>query len=253
MSSKLDSRPSEPAGLVMPDPLGGRAPRRSGGVVYVLDALRTRPAGRRVLSALSAVLFVAGAAMFAYPLATDVYATQVLQERLADQYQTREYVERYASGAVADGEPLTRMVMPRLGVDALVVEGTSPTALRAGAGHYPTTPLPGQPGNVAVAGHRTTYGKPFNRLDELAVGDEIRLETPLATHVYQVVAHPQHASQPCPNGACWITNPNDWGVVGPVDGSVLTLTTCHPKGSARQRLILRAQLVQTLARDMTVG
>ena len=51
-----------------------------------------------------------------------------------------------------------------------MVEGTSPEALRAGAGHYPETPLPGQAGNVAIAGHRTTYGKPFNRLDEVAPG-----------------------------------------------------------------------------------
>ncbi len=231
----------------MPDPMGGQAPRGNGRVAYLLDALRTRPAGRRALSVLSTVLFVAGAGMFAYPLATDLYSTQVLQERLAERYEAPGYVQRYASGTIADGEPLTRLAMPRLGVDALVVEGTSPVALRAGAGHYPNTPLPGEPGNVAIAGHRTTYGKPFNRLDEMQVGDEVRLETPLATHIYRVVPAPQ-VPTPCPNGACWITTPTDWGVIGPLNGSTLTLTTCHPKGSARQRLILRAQLVESIPR-----
>ena len=69
-----------------------------------------------------------------------------------------------------------------------MVEGTTQDALRAGAGHYPETALPCGAGNVAIAGHRTTFGQPFNRLDEVAPGAEITLETPLGTCTYRVAA-----------------------------------------------------------------
>lgn len=232
-------------GLAMPDPVDPDRHGR-GGAGFLLDALRVRPVGRRVLSTLAAVMFLAGGGMFAYPFATDIYATEVLQTELADQFTAPSFREIYETREIRTGEPLTNIVLPRIGVEALVVEGTSPAALRAGAGHYPTTPLPGEFGNVAIAGHRTTYGKPFNRMDELGVGDEIILETPIANHTYRVVAAPADVARPCPNGACWITGPTDWGVVGPTAGPMLTLTTCHPKGSARERMILRAELVESV-------
>ncbi len=238
-------------GLAMPDPLGANPPRGRGAVSYLLDAIRLRPVGKRALSTVSVLLFLGGAGMFAYPLATDVYADQVIQVQLEETFDAPEAREVYAAGAVETGDPLTKIVMPDIEVDALVVEGTSPAALRAGAGHYPTSPLPGEAGNVAIAGHRTTYGKPFNRIDELEIGAEVRLETPLATHVYRVIAAPGDVARPCPTGACWITDPTDWGVVAPIDGSLLTLTTCHPKGSARERLILRAELVHTIERGVS--
>lgn len=227
---------------------GGNDRRPEGRMAFLLDALRTRPAARRSLSTLAILLFLAGAGMFAFPFATDIYAERMLQRPLEDRFGTDELREQYAARSVATGDPLTRIIIPRLGVDAMVVEGTSQAALRAGAGHYPNTPLPGEAGNVAIAGHRVTYGRPFNRMDELRVGDEIKLETPLAMHTYNVVAHPADAAAPCPNGACWVTDPHDWGVVSEMPGSMLTLTTCHPKGSAKQRLILRAQLVESVDR-----
>lgn len=229
----------------MADPLQGVPAREQGVTAYTMDAVKVRPAGRRALSALAVILCLGGAGMFAYPLVTDIYATQVLQQELSDKYNSDDFEQRYVTRTVQQGDPLTRIIIPALDVDAVVVEGTSAAALRAGAGHYPNTPLPGEQGNVAIAGHRTTYGKPFNRLDELPVGEKIRLETPLATYTYQVVAAPSDVSDPCSNGACWITTPTDWGVVLPTKQPSLTLTTCHPKGSAAQRLILRAQLVST--------
>jgi sortase A len=232
----------------MPDPVGDDD-TGSGTLSYLVDAARVRPIGRRALSVLSVLLFLAGAGMFAYPLATDVYAERIIQQPLFETLDSAEARESYITRTVRAGDPLTRIVMPDIDVDAVVVEGTSPAALRAGAGHYPNTPLPGEEGNVSIAGHRTTYGKPFNRMDELAVGAEIRLITPLAEHVYRVVPAPADAGRPCPNGACWITHPTDWAVVGPLEGSMLTLTSCHPKGSARERIILRAELVETFDRD----
>lgn len=232
----------------MTAPVGQTTGPSRGKVAELIHALRTKPAGRRTLGTLSILLFLAGAGMFAYPFATDIYADHMLQRPLEDEFGTDALREQYLNRAVAEGDPLTRIIIPKLGVDAMVVEGTSQAALRAGAGHYPTTPLPGEAGNVAIAGHRVTYGRPFNRMDELAVGDEIKLETPLAMHTYRVVAHPEGAGTPCPKGACWITHPQDWGVAAETPGSMLTLTTCHPKGSARQRLILRAELVDSVDR-----
>lgn len=228
----------------MPDPVG-QAPRPQSRFAYLMDAVKLRPAGRRSLSGLAVVLCLVGAGMFAYPLATDIYAREVLQEELSDRYGSEDMKQKFVTRTVKAGDPLTRLVIPSFGVDAVVVEGTSPAALRAGAGHYPNTPLPGEKGNVAIAGHRTTYGKPLNRIDEMGVGTKIRLETPLATYNYRVIGHPSGVSGACPNGACWITHPNDWGVVAPTDEAILTLTSCHPKGSAAQRIILRAELVST--------
>jgi sortase A len=224
--------------FVVPPLGGGRSLRALFG-----DALR-RPGGRRAVSVLSVVLFLAGTVMFAYPVGTDLYS-RIHQDRLQDRFDDPDVAQAYRERRVAVGQGLTTMRIPKLGVEILVVEGTTPAALRAGAGHYVETPLPGEAGNVAIAGHRTTYGKPFNRLDELEIGAEVQLVTPLATHIYRVVPAPEDVARPCPTGACWITDPNDWGVVGPTDGSMLTLTTCHPKGSARERLILRAELVDT--------
>ena len=118
----------------------------------------------------------------------------------------------------------------------VVVEGTTASALRAGAGHYPETPLPCEDGNVSIAGHRTTYGQPFHDVDQLAVGDEITLETPIGTCTYAV----SQAPFPVAPTATEV-------VANTPDAATLTLTTCHPKGSARQRLIVRATLVRTSA------
>jgi sortase A len=181
------------------------------------------------------VLLVAtGLGFLAYPTWTDLRASRA-QHRLAEVFdspQTRRNVEQ---GTPQVGEPVTRILIPSIGVDALVVEGVTTQALQAGAGHYPQTPLPGQPGNVALAGHRTTFGKPFSDLDRLAVGDAIVLVTPVGRYTYDVSQAP------------WVTDPADWRVVGPAggDGSLLTLTTCTPKGSADQRLVVRAGLVSS--------
>jgi sortase A len=78
---------------------------------------------------------------------------------------------------VPEGEATARIQIPAIGVDKIVVEGISLQDLKKGPGHYPETPLPGQEGNAAIAGHRTTYGAPFHRLDELEPGDEITVTT----------------------------------------------------------------------------
>ena len=112
-----------------------------------------------------------------------------------------------------------------------VVEGVSRRTLRAGAGHMPSTPLPGQPGNSVISGHRTTYGAPFHELDTLVEGDIIEVETALGIHIYSVTG-------------IEIVTPRDLWVIEDRGGATLTLTTCHPKFSSRQRLVVFAELIE---------
>jgi sortase A len=205
-----------------------------------------------LLSSLAFGLFVTGVVLFGYPLATDLIARHMIQRPLASEFGDPGLRAAFVSGSVADGAALSRIRIAAIGLDAIVVEGTTPEALRAGAGHYRETPMPGELGNVGIAGHRTTYGKPFNRLDEVEPGELIQLETPLQVLTYEVLPHASDVTG-CASGACWITHPTDWSVVQPLptDVSTLTLTTCHPKGSAAQRLILRAALVSVTDRPGT--
>jgi sortase A len=201
------------------------------------DALR-RPGGRRGVTVLTLVLFVAGLSMWSFPAFTDVYS-RVEQGQLRESFSSPQVQQAYRERRVKVGEGLTTMRIPKLGVEVLVVEGTTPAALRAGAGHYVETPLPGEAGNVAIAGHRTTYGRPLNRMDELGPGDVVELETPFAIHTYRAVEPFDGHGNP------WVVKPTDYDVIAQGAGSALTLTTCHPKGSAKQRLIMRFQLIDT--------
>src|SRR4051812_5712688 len=94
---------------------------------------------------------------------------------------------RYLKHETKVGQGLFRLDIPTLHVDILVVEGVTSRALQTGAGHYPQTPLPGQRGNVGVAGQRRFYGRPFAHLDRLQPGDKIRITTPTQTLSYAVV------------------------------------------------------------------
>lgn len=230
---------------------------RSSATGYVLDALRQRPAGHLVLNGLVAVLFLSGSGMFAYPFFTDVYTEQVVQTRLESEFEefvaleVETFEDWEASVQGQTGMALTKIAIPDIDVETLVVEGVSPDALRAGAGHFPETALPGQVGNVSIAGHRTTYGKPFNRIDELRVGADIWLETPVGDFEYAVVAPPTelgcepYADRPggsADSGAC-LTDPRGWPMIAETDRPVVTLMACHPKGSAAERIWIRAELV----------
>lgn len=194
-----------------------------------------RPSPRllsRLLTGTAIVLALGGIGVVAYPFATDLWAARI-QRGLAGDLAAKAI--DYKMGNIKSGEPLTRLEIPSLDVDVVVVEGTSLSALQAGAGHYPKTPLPGEPGNIAIAGHRTTYGKPFNRMDELNAGDRVILTTPIGRHTYEIEGRPR------------IIEFNDWSVIRryPKRGSYLTLTSCHPEGSADYRISVRARLVRS--------
>ena len=139
---------------------------------------------------------------------------------------------------IAEGDPIARIEMPRIGVDKIVVAGVEKTDLKKGPGHYPETPMPGQLGNAAIAGHRTTFGQPFFDVDKLDNGDEIILTTLTGRYVYRVTGQQ-------------IVSPNDYQVISTTDPTraTLTLTSCHPKYTARERIIISAELDE----DATTG
>jgi sortase A len=140
----------------------------------------------------------------------------------------------------ADGDAVARLRIPDIDVDKIVVEGVQVSDLKRGPGHYPDSPLPGQPGNSAIAGHRTTYGAPFNRLDELEQGDEILVTTAQGAFRYEVQRQ-------------LIVNPDQVEVLDDFGDDRLTLTACHPKYSARQRIVVVASLVGDAAPGPATG
>jgi sortase A len=136
--------------------------------------------------------------------------------------------------APAEGQPVAELQIPKIGLDTVVVQGTATDDLHLGPGHYDGTPLPGQVGNVAIASHRTTFGAPFYHLDELAAGDPIVLTTLQGRFTYDVVR-------------TLIVSPSDGSVIAPSTTPMLTLTTCNPRFSASQRLVVQADLTGTPA------
>lgn len=201
-----------------------------------------------LLLTIASALVVVAMGVGGYPFYTDFQAARH-QKALKAQFDAagrqsaadrQKLLDQYKNRSFAIGSPVTRIIIPKLGVQTVVVEGTSDQALAAGAGHYPQSPLPGDVGNVAIAGHRTMNGHPFGDLDKLAPGDQVILETPFATYTYQLIgAFDGHANP-------WVTTPEDWSVISVTTQSkLLTLTTCNPKGQKTQRLIARAQLVSS--------
>ncbi|MDP9074382.1 MAG: class E sortase [Actinomycetota bacterium] len=138
------------------------------------------------------------------------------------------------SGVALPGPPIGAAVahleIPKLGIDKYVVQGIGEEDLRKGPGHYPETPMPGEPGNAAIAGHRTTYGAPFYNIDKLAPGDDIYVTTAAGKFRYRV----DHSLT---------VKPSDVSVLKQTGDNRLTLTTCTPKFEATDRLIVVAMLI----------
>lgn len=197
-------------------------------------------AALRFVTVAAATLLLVGGGLLVHPYYTDLQANQA-QQTLAAEFATDSIKEAYVQKDLPGGSPVTRLRIPKLGLDTLVVEGATEESLRSGAARYSHTSMPGEPGNVGIAGHRTTYGKPFHDLDLLAPGDGVMLDTPVGPYVYEMVEPFDGHTNP------WIVAPDAVEAVGPTEKDSLTLTTCHPKGSNRERLIARLKLVKTAA------
>jgi sortase A len=140
------------------------------------------------------------------------------------------YAARALNRRTGDGQPLGRILIPAIGVSHVVVAGTDTSSLRLGPGHYPGTPLPGASGTVAIAGHRTTYGAPFRRLDRLGRGDRIEVRMPYGSFVYRV-----EQRRIVPPTALWVTRRTSY--------DRLILSACHPLYSAAKRIVVFARLI----------
>ena len=160
----------------------------------------------------------------------DPPVTVTVPPEVATSAQLSEEIYHFEELPGVEGEPFASIRIPKIGVDEVVIEGVRPDDLEMGPGHMPWTPLPGQPGNAVISGHRVTHGRPFFDLDQLGPGDEIVVETAIGVHTYQV-------------RSTEIVTPTDVWVTNPRRGAWLTLTTCHPRYSASERYIVFAELV----------
>ena len=154
---------------------------------------------------------------------------EVVEEKTTTTTVVRAELLKESAGEI--GSTLGRISIPAIDVDEVMFEGVDTETLKKGPGHMPWTPVPGQPGNAVISGHRTTYGRPFYDLDQLVEGDRIEVETALGTHVFEV----RHSI---------VVKPTDVWVTEDRPGAWLTLTTCHPHFSAAERLIIQAELVE---------
>jgi sortase A len=134
------------------------------------------------------------------------------------------------------GDVVAQIVIDKINVDKFVVAGVGYKELEKGPGLFAGSPLPGQLGNVSLAGHRTTFGAPFGRVNELVEGDSIVLQTSRGEFVYLVTGPPT------------IVQATDVDVIRTVDPAraILTLVTCHPKWTSENRMIISAELVKEI-------
>ncbi|MCX7620879.1 MAG: sortase [Acidimicrobiales bacterium] len=134
------------------------------------------------------------------------------------------------------GDPIGQIQIPKIGADFYMIEGVDLSLLKEGPGHFPETPFPGQPGNAALAGHRTTYLAPFNRIDELEPGDLITIRTEQGRFTYEVMAQPTGLGH-------YIVGPEALEILEDKGDNRLTLMACHPKYSAAERIVVEAKLI----------
>ena len=121
------------------------------------------------------------------------------------------------------------IAIPKLGIDTPLLEGIRLTTLDNGPGHWPGSAMPGEVGNVVVAGHRTSHDAPFRDLDQLVAGDVVEFTTAAGLIEYTVTG-------------TQIVDPDAIWIVDPTDTPTATLFACHPPGSTRQRIVVNLEL-----------
>jgi sortase A len=191
---------------------------------------------RAVVRFVASVMMVSGALLIA-----DAAVTLLWQEPVSAFVAGREQAalkdalfdppRRVLRREPLEGDAIARIEIPAIGVSEYVVEGTDTGDLRKGPGHYPDTPLPGDRGTSAIAGHRTTYGAPFRDIDELRRGHVVRVDMPDGRFVYRVER-------------VRIVDDEDTSVLRPAGYRRLMLSACHPLYSAAERVIVFARQVR---------
>lgn len=220
----------------------------------------------RVVGAIGRFLMRAGAVVLlfvAYQLWGTGLATTRAQDRLSAQLDRRlaEVAQSATTTTVSPtpgppvtapadlpvpepGDPIGRISIPAIDSDFVFLQGVDLKWLRDGPGHFPQTPLPGQAGNAVLAGHRTTYKAPFNRLDELKPGDAITIATVQGTFTYLVDRHADLDGRVLGHT---VVSPTDLSVLDQGSVDRLTLIACTPKFSAAQRIVVTATLTSPAA------
>jgi sortase A len=216
---------------------------------------------RRASFTVSALLIVTAVAILS-GVAWQLWGTGILtarsQHRLGAQFDAAVAQARNKQATTSSGVPdvvatpasqqqaspsvgglFGRLIIPRIGLNVYVVEGVGAAQLAEGPGHYPGTAQIGGQGNVGIAGHRTTYGAPFYDLNRLTPGDFIYLtNTAGRVSTYKVTTH-------------FIVSPSDGAVLNSTTVPSLTLTTCNPRFSATNRLVVRATLMPAGNRQLS--
>ena len=208
------------------------------------DGSRTSSPWIRGLIVVGVVLVASGVVVVSFVLFM-VYGTAVIQrshqDSLRQEFERTIVVRTAASGPPRAllpapqpiaGAPVAELVIPAIGLNMIVVQGTAEPDLEQGPGHYVGTPLPGEVGNVGIAGHRTTWARPFYNLNDLVSGDRIVTTTARGTFTYRVTS-------------LFTVAPTDLTVLKPSSRALITLTTCTPRYSAAQRLIVRGVLTSS--------
>jgi len=136
------------------------------------------------------------------------------------------------------GDPVGRITIGRIGLHMVVVQGTDEESLKKGPGHYLGSGLPGEGRLIYIAGHRTTYLAPFSHINDIRIGDYVRLEVPYGTFTYRVTRH-------------WIVPSTDLAVLRNRGREVLRLQACHPRFFATHRYLVDARLVAVTTRGGT--
>lgn len=159
------------------------------------------------------------------------YSGRVSEEGPALNFDKWESEDAAHWRSLKPGQAFGRLVARDMRLDAVVVKGVSYGDLRRGPGWIDYTDLPGPTGNVGISGHRTTYGAPFRKLDQLKPGDIIRFYSPYRRYTYRV-------------RRSFSVTPDRVEVVATTETPTLTLTACHPPYSARLRLIVQSELIE---------
>jgi len=174
------------------------------------------------------------------------------ETQLAEADEVPGEAERQALAALAlataePGDPVALLRVPAIDLDYVVVQGVDLVSLQDGPGHFPETPMPGQPGNAAIAGHRATFDAPFNRLDELVPGDTVLVATLQGQFTYTVTGHPNPADPRGPELGYHIVSPTALEILDDAGDNRLTLMGCHPRYGATERIVVTAELSETAA------
>ncbi len=178
----------------------------------------------------SGVLLIGDAgATFLWQEPVSWYLVQSQQTKLEEALASPPARARVIAKKPLKGDAIGKLTIPAIKLKRFLVQGTDTASLRKGPGHYPSTPLPGQRGTAAIAGHRTTYGAPFRHLDSLKRGDRIIVDMPYGRYVYIV----QRLK---------IVDPSELSILKRKSYNRLVLSACHPLYSAAQRIIAFARL-----------